>query len=136
MEGGDATDGADRTEEIDQGEPLENESDPTPPIKTARSDEQSYPSSEQKDANPLLTVARPEQQSPSEAVKPQDTFDPNTSGPEQLTPATVVMSPENQAQVARWKEQDRMGRIVPPGHDPEIAQRRKESCSRQDFGRL
>jgi hypothetical protein len=109
MEGGNAIDGAGGTEETGQGEPM-RESSPTSPTKTARSAKESnLPFGSGKGHVELLTVARPEQQLPSwttkvarpnqqapqEAVKSQDTFDPNTSGPEQITPATIVMNPED-----------------------------------------
>jgi hypothetical protein len=68
-------------------------------------------------------VARPGQQSPSEAIKSQDTFFLATDGLEQLTPATIDMSPDDQAQVARWREQASKGRIVPPGHESTVVQR-------------
>jgi hypothetical protein len=41
-------------------------------------------------------VARPEQLVPAKATdESQVILDPNTSGPEQVTPATVVMNPED-----------------------------------------
>jgi hypothetical protein len=115
------------------------ESSPTPPAKTARSAKESnLPFGLEKGHVELLTVARPEQQLPSgttkvarpnqqaprEAAQLQDNFDLDTGVTEQASPATVVMSPGSQAQVARWKLQGLLPKIVPPGHEPEIAQRR------------
>jgi hypothetical protein len=150
MEGGNATDGAGRTDETGQGEPMRERS-PSPPDKTARSDkdnnlpfglgkgyvelaEVARPEQQLPVEVEATKVARPEQKAPAEAAQSQDTFDSDSGGPEQPSPATIVMSPGDQAQVARWKEEDRMGKIVPNGHDPEIAQRRMESSARQDFG--
>jgi hypothetical protein len=138
MEGGNTTDGAGRTDETGQGE-TKRESSPTPLAKTARSDDESIlPFGLGKGYVELMKVARPEQQSPAEATKvarpelSQDNFDLDTGVPEQASPATVVMSPESQAQVTRWKAQSLLPKIVPPGHEPEISQRRVlENSARQ-----
>jgi hypothetical protein len=144
MEGGNATDGAGRTDETGQGE-IKRGSSPTSPAKTARSAKESnLPFGLGKGHVELLTVARPElqlpsgttkvarpeRQSPAEATKvarpelSQDNVDLDTGVTEQASPATVVMSPGSQAQMARWKLQSLLPKIVPPGHEPEIAQRR------------
>jgi hypothetical protein len=138
MESGNATDGAGRTDGTGQGE-TKRESSPTPLAKTARSDDESnLPFGLGKGYVELMKVAKPEQQSPAEATKfarpeqSQDNFDLDTGVPEQASPATVVMSPRSQAQVARWKAQSLLPKIVPPGHEPEIFQRRViENSARQ-----
>ena len=152
MEGGNATDGAGGTDETGQGEPM-RESSPTSPTKTARSIEESnLPFGLGRGHVELVTVARPERQLPSGTTKvarpkrlspadwekglrqpdfsipcpitAQDILDAEAVLREQASPATVVMSPGDQAQVARWKEQSLLPRIVPPGHEPGIGQRR------------
>ncbi len=120
-------------------------SSPTSPTKTARSAKESnLPFGLGKGHVELLTVARPEHQLPSETTKvarpeqhppaeaikvarpelSQDNSDLDTGVAEQASPATVVMSPQEVAQVARWKLQGLLPRIVPPGHEPELGQRR------------
>jgi hypothetical protein len=124
------------------------ESSPTSPTKTARSAEESnLPFGLGKGHVELLAVARPEHQlpstttkvarperlSPAEAIEvvkvvrpelSQGNLDSDTGVPDHASPATVVMSPGSQAQVARWKAQSLLPKIVPPGHEPEIGQRR------------
>ncbi len=143
IEGGNATDGADMADETGQGE-TKRESSPTPLATAARSDDESnLPFGLGKGYVELLKVARPEELSPAEATKvarpeqlspteaakvarpelSQDYMDLDDGVTEQASPATVVMSPGSQAQVERWKLQSLLPRIVPPGHEPEIAQR-------------
>jgi hypothetical protein len=138
MEGGNAADRAGRTDEAGQGEP-KRESSPSSPDKTARSDEESslpfglgkgyvelkeVERPEQMMPAKATKVARPNQKAPREAAQSQDNFDLDTGVTEQASPATVVMSPGSQAQVARWKVQSLLPKIVPPGHEPVISQRR------------
>jgi hypothetical protein len=151
MEGGNATDGAGRTDETGQGE-TKRGSSPTPLAKTARSDDENnlpfglgkgyvelmkVARPEQQSLAEATKVARPEQQSPAEATKvaspelSQDNFDLDTGVPEQASPATVVMSPGSQAQVTRWKAQSLLPKIVPPGHEPEISQSSKAGSRKQ-----
>jgi hypothetical protein len=128
------------------------ESSPTSPTKTARSAEESnLPFGLGRGHVDLVMVARPEQQLPSRTTKvarpkllspadwikgleqpnfqisnpitAQDILDAETELQNQASPATVVMSPGDQAQVARWREQSLLPKIVPPGHEPEIGQR-------------
>jgi hypothetical protein len=136
MEGGNATDGAGGANETGQEESKRGIS-PASPANTERSiKERNLPFGLGRGVVGLLTVARPEQQLPSkttkvarpglssaEAIKvarpemSQDNFDLDTGDSAQASPATVVMSPECQAQVARWKEQSLLPKIVPPGHE-------------------
>ena len=125
----------------------------TSPTKTARSaKESSLPFGLGRGHLELVTVARPERQLSSGTTKvarpkrlspadwekglrqpdfsipcpitAQDILDAEAVLREQASPATVVMSPGDQEQVARWKEQSLLPKIVPPGHEPEIGQRR------------